>query len=873
MLRITKKTSAAAAKSYYRDGLARGDYYLAGDVVPAFWGGKAAELLGLHGHVERSAFYQMCDNLKPDGTPLTPRTRADRRVAFDITLDCPKSASLVYAFGGDDRIMPAFLEAIAETNQRIEADARTRVRKDGHSEDRPTGNLVWATFIHDTTRPVAGIPDPQIHGHTVIFNATHDPVEHRFKAVQLGYIHANAPFYEAYFNTAFASKLRPLGYGIVRNGRSWEVEGIDRGLIESFSHRTREILTAAKRLGITDPDKLGGLGARTRDRKSNAKPWDVVREVWASRLAPDDIKALQAARHLGQLERPGPTPRESLEYARKECLTRSALVPEKVLLEAALRFGVGYVSLADLEAELPKLGLAVREVRGERHVGDDSRLRDEKSMLAVARETRGTFRSFFHDDVVMPKGATPREEQVLTHLSKSRDQIILARLRPETSDEVVKRLEARGFEVTRFDGRSLKLPGDELDRTPMNNPVWWVDNAQHVGTSEMADLFRKANDSAIRVVLVPSPGRVSRHSPLPLLGSRAGLRTPSFEAKRTAREQYRDAAKALESGRPETALKRLDTLGAVVELAPESLQSTIAEAYAQRDKAGKQSRVTVSEESVIDKLTEAIRSALRRLKRLGRSRKFEKLTPVHRSDDERSDPSMYRPGQIVVFYRSIKGFRAGQRYKVVSRDPFGNVLARNLKPRKGLIQSAVPFIEALPLMSPKTFAVFQRSTIELAKGDRLYITRSGRTLNQSFGPELFMSKQSLAKNAEFARNLGLEPPDRRYRVRRGMTPRIKRFTLTGDVLCDNGWVISKNFGHWDHAYCGVGETNGAEAVFSEREKDGTTRSTFYTTDRDNLFEAARDRQRAAESERQAETAGQKTHTRSHGRSRGMDHGR
>lgn len=872
MLRITEKTSAAAAKQYYKDGLARGDYYLAGQAVPSLWGGKAAELLGLHGQVDKAAFYQLCDNLKPDGTPLTVRTRADRRVAYDIVLDCPKSVSLVHAFGGDDRIMQAFREAVDETNKRIETDAQTRVRKGDRSEDRPTGNLVWATFVHDTARPVAGIPDPQLHCHTVIFNATHDPVEARFKAVQLGYIHANAPFYEAYFNNAFASKLRGLGYGFVRNGRSWELDGIDRELIERFSHRTHEILATAKRLGITDPDKLGSLGARTRDRKSSSMPWDVVQEVWASRLSPDDLTALRTAKDAGQREQPGPSPREALEHARETCLARSALVPEKVFLEAAMRFGVGHVSLADLEAELPKMGLAVRDVRGEPHIGDDARLRDEKAMLSFARETRGTMQSFFHDLVVMPKGATPKEGLALTHLSRSRDQIVLARLRPETADEVIKRLQDRQYEVTRFDGQSLRLPGDVAKQIPSSNPVWWVDHAQHLSTTEMAELFRQAGENGTRVVLVPSPGRVSRHSPLPLLGSRAGLRTPAFEAKRRAREQHREASKALHGNRPESGLKKLDALGAVVEVTGDKLADAVAEAFARKEKTakpGKRSRVTVKE-SLVDDVTDAIRSALRRLRKLGRSRKFEKLLPVHRSVKERTDTSTYRRGQIVLFFRSIKGFRASQRYKVVGHDPFGNVLVRNLKPRKGLIQSAVPFVEALPMKSPKAFAVFERSTIELAKGDSIRITMSGKTQNQSFGPELFMSKRALAKNAEFARSIGLKPPDRRYRVRYGTEHRIKRFTLTGDVLLENGWVLGKDFGHWSYAYCDASDTAGSSAMFWERDRDGHARTTFYTADRDELFEAALQRQRAAEDEHRTQTAGRRNRERN--RNRGMDYG-
>jgi len=873
VLRITAKSSAAGAKNYYRDGLARGDYYLADSLAAGIWQGKTAELLGLSGPVSQAAFYQLCDNLKPDGTPLTVRTKADRRVGYDINLDCPKSVSLVHAFGGDDRVATAFREAVEATMALIESDAQTRVRIAGRSNDRVTGNLVWATFVHDTTRPVAGVPDPHLHSHSFVFNVTHDGVEGRFKAAQLGYIHSNAPFYEAYLHSVLAGKMRELGYGIVRVGRFWELDGVPRDLVERFSHRTKEIREAAERLGITDPKDLGQLGARTRGRKNDTKPWDAVRSAWAARLSPDDLAALRDARQLGQREPLGPDARQALEYARAECMGRSALVPEKILLEAALRYGVGHVTLDELRAELPKLGMTQREIRGEHHLGDDAKLRDEQAMLAFARETRGTVRSFLDDYVAMPKGSTPAEEKALEHLARRRDQVVIARLRTETGLEVIKQLEARGFQVTRFNGQALQLPNEQVARGPADNPVWWVEHAQHLGTPQMAQLFRLAELGGARVVLAPSPGPVSRHSALPLLGSRAGLRTPAFDSKMKVKAQHREAANAFERGRPAGGLKSLDAVGAVKEASPDKLPSAVADAFAGQAKSGGRSRVTVEDEGTAEKMTDAIRSALRRFKLLGRSRKIEKLTPVHLNETDRMNPATYKRGQVVVFFRSIKGFRVSQRYEVLGRDPFGNVLVRNLKPRKGLIQSAVPMIEALPLRHPKTFAVFDRSELELAKGDTIRITMGGRTLNQSFGPELFMSKRALAKNAEFARTLGLRPPDRRYRVRHGTEHRIKRFTLGGNILLENGWILSRDYGHLDYGYCDVGDTSGAAAASRERDADGFTRTTYFTSDRENLFQSARERQRAAESEHDMNVGMAHQKHRSRGRSRGMDHGR
>ena len=43
----------------------------------------------------------------------------------------------------------------------VEQSMAVRVRKGGQFHDRVTGNMVWAEFLHCTTRPLAdGLPDP-----------------------------------------------------------------------------------------------------------------------------------------------------------------------------------------------------------------------------------------------------------------------------------------------------------------------------------------------------------------------------------------------------------------------------------------------------------------------------------------------------------------------------------------------------------------------------------------------------------------------------------------------------------------------------------------------------------------------------------------
>src|SRR5262249_53785035 len=153
MIRVTQQDNAAGAKRYY----ATADYYSEGQEIVGLWGGKGASLLGLEGTVDKFSFERLCDNLHPKtGEPLTVRTRAERRVGYDFTFSVPKSVSLLYALSGDQDILAAFRAAVDDTMCDIEAEMKARVRRKSQDTDRTTGNMVWAEFIHTTSRPVDG---------------------------------------------------------------------------------------------------------------------------------------------------------------------------------------------------------------------------------------------------------------------------------------------------------------------------------------------------------------------------------------------------------------------------------------------------------------------------------------------------------------------------------------------------------------------------------------------------------------------------------------------------------------------------------------------------------------------------------------------
>jgi conjugative relaxase-like TrwC/TraI family protein len=271
MIRVTQQNSGSAAKQYYT----KADYLSEGQEIVGSWGGKGASRLGLEGVVDKFSFERLCDNLDPrTGKPLTVRTRSERTVGYDFTFSVPKSVSLLYAMSGDQGIMDAFRAAVDETMREIEAEMKTRVRMGGREEDRVTGNMVWAEFIHTTSRPVDGVPDPQLHAHVFAFNTTWDDEEHRWKAGPFRELKRDAPYFQAAFRVRLANRLQDLGFGVERKRDDFEIAGIPKDMLGRFSRRTALIEKVAKELGITDPDRKGELGAETRDRKNRKMSWE-----------------------------------------------------------------------------------------------------------------------------------------------------------------------------------------------------------------------------------------------------------------------------------------------------------------------------------------------------------------------------------------------------------------------------------------------------------------------------------------------------------------------------------------------------------------------------------------------------------------------
>src|SRR5208283_1024989 len=158
-----------------------------------------------------------------DSERLTQRSQKEgqRRVFYDFTCSAPKSLSVLAVTLDDQRLIEAHEQASRLAFREIESFAGARVRKQGARRDRPTGNLVAAAFVHDSSRAL----DPQLHTHFTVFNATFDERERCWKALQARGMYDAIRYGTAVYRNELAKRVQQIGYRIVPAKHGFDIEG------------------------------------------------------------------------------------------------------------------------------------------------------------------------------------------------------------------------------------------------------------------------------------------------------------------------------------------------------------------------------------------------------------------------------------------------------------------------------------------------------------------------------------------------------------------------------------------------------------------------------------------------------------------------
>ena len=757
------QTALSAARQYFKAHLAVGDYYSQKQAEVGRWFGQGAARLNLAGNVTEEAFAALCEGNDPGtGNRLGVRRNSirqengkwvpNRRIFQDWTMSPPKSVSLV-ALLHDPRIIAAHNRAVQTTLQELETFAETRVRRNGAKDEvRSTGNLVVACFRHETSREL----DPQLHTHCVVFNATFDPVESRWKALQTHGMFKAQRFANGVYEHELCRELRALGYRIRSTGKNFEIEGISSEVIDRFSKRKRQIDEETKRR-VEDQNVRGNVkdireqvAHDRRRRKIKEATAETLRKTWLGQLTADERTVLQSLRESAALsDSPVAESAELLAWAERHVFERSSVAPQHELLAAALVRGRGQsFSLAGLRDAMKQMPTVFFLDHGEVTSRELVRLEMEVDMIARKgvrghRPLNGTF--------TPDEGLSEEQRRAVSKIVQSRSFITLFRGAAGTGKstslrEVQRGLLAAHHPVVVLAPQRQQVLDLENDGLPANtlakfltdprlepNTVVLLDESGQVGIRDMHRLVTLARENRARLILsgdTRQHGAVAASDALVLLERYSGVpvarlksirrqdpRLSSDRAEKRAVSAYRSAVRLASRGRPAAALDALDSLGWVREQTPGEGRRLLARDYLDALERKERALVVAQTWNEVEAVNSTVRAALAAAGRLGPGSRLPTFRAVDLTEAEKQDASSYPKSGAVVFLRNYGRYQRGEICRVQGADSQGITLV------KGGRRSRVSYRYADRLN------LVEERPLDLAPGDRIQLKMNGRSLD------------------------------------------------------------------------------------------------------------------------------------------------
>ena len=445
MLRITVSKGAKSAVNYFKDSLSKQDYYSEHSKVMGRWHGKTAERMGLSPQVSEQDFNQMVHNRNPvTGEKLTVRDAANRRAGYDFTFNAPKSVSVVEAITKDEAIREAHRAAIEQAMQEVEANMQTQAGQGKNKHYETTGNLVYASFEHDVTRPIEYetekgkqfVPDPHLHTHCFVVNSTWNEKKGRYQAIEVGNIKKNAPYYEALYHNHLAQQMQKAGYEIERTKNSFEIKGISRETIDKYSNRTQEIEKTAREKGLDWAEDKSELGARTRHNKNKSVSEKQMDQDWSSRLTVQERFTIHSAKGAkGAASGPAVekktdslSPKMAIDQALQHFMERKSAATEKQVLGYALKLGIDRFKPEQIKAELESRkgrDVFTGEKNSDTYITTREALIAEDKMKQFVVGTRSKFQSINADYAPKADFLNKGQKNAIHHALNSKDQVIL----------------------------------------------------------------------------------------------------------------------------------------------------------------------------------------------------------------------------------------------------------------------------------------------------------------------------------------------------------------------------------------------------------------------------------------------------------------
>lgn len=767
---VTAKTqyNLKNAKEYFEEHLCVGEYYDEGQRVAGQWFGLGAERLGLTSKVRAEAFLRLCENQHPaSGETLTQRLNtmrtdeaggnaANRRIFYDFTFSPPKSVSVAALVGADERILEAHAHAVHSAMKEFEDFATTRVRVGKANCDRSTGNFVAALFTHDTSRAL----DPHLHTHCIVFNATFDAVENRWKALQNYELLRARKFAENVYYHELARRLRGFGYEIRNRARGdFQIESIPETVCERFSKRDAEIDKALMKL-LADKPELGSanfkalraqLAVETRAKKHKDLSQAELRILWDSQLNETERAALrQPLRHSEKAISERMSVSEAVQWSEDHLFDRNSVALECQLWQQALERGRGENFSMDELKEFTRRRPYIRNSERPAEVTLRDVLLREMEIVQTVKDGAGNCRPLVEQTYTANPVLDNEQRLALDTLLRSTSSISLFRGGAGTGKsfvlrELVEQVQRAGRRVAVLapqrqqivDMERANLPSPTtvtsflLKRDLVEGAVIVVDEAGQIGGRQMVELLRLARERKARVILsgdTRQHGAVEASDALLAIERHSGVKPVQLHTirrqdpargrnkkERAQIKRYRKAVEMAAAGKLAESFVQLDKMGAVVSCGLGEQADKLADEYVRLTEE-KASTVVVSQTwGEVHRINSKVRDALKGKGALGANDvTVQALDKLDLTNAQKRDKRFYPQEAVIVFNQKVRQAAPGATGKLMGIVKAG-VLAE-VNGRCVMVSNKV--LDKITVCLPRN--------IPVAEGERLHLKANRR---------------------------------------------------------------------------------------------------------------------------------------------------